>query len=95
MEEVWSETRMKASSNSLRRLEKDGEDPYQSLANAIVCVAADDYRTALQQDNIPMLVSLRRFFRSEWYSLLTKVDPMFLTRALESEHKMRLRSAAV
>ena len=31
------------SSESRMRLQHDGADPYQSLANAIVCVAADDY----------------------------------------------------
>ncbi len=33
---------MQAPSVSLTRLRNDEEDPYQNLANAIVCVAADD-----------------------------------------------------
>lgn len=86
---------MQAPSFSLARLRNDDEDPYQNLANAIVCVAADDYRTALEKNDQPLLSSLRHFFRSAWCGILTSVDTEFLMEALDAEHKARLQAAAV
>lgn len=77
---------MRAPSASLVRLRNDNEDPYQNLANAIVCVAADDYRTALKDNNEKLLENLQNFFHSAWCGLLTNVDTDMLMRALENEH---------
>ena len=65
---------------------------YQELANAIVLQAVKDYRmTEDQQD----LDSLERFFRSEWFAVLTTLDPDFLIQQLQKEKatkdKMKMR----
>lgn len=68
---------MKAPSRSLQRLWFNGSvgAPYINLANAIVSVAADDYRTALEENNETLQKSLERFFYSSWYNILTDVNP--------------------
>lgn len=78
---------MKAPSQSLQRLwfQKRDSDPYINLANAIVCVAADDYRTALKEGNQGLKESLEQFFYSKWYSQLTRVKPELILRRLRSE----------
>ena len=69
------------------------EDPYEKLANAIVLQSVSDYRAALrlakknpsaEQD----VKNLERFFRSEWYSVLTGVDPEYLMERLREEANM-------
>ena len=57
-------------------------DPYQALANAIVELAAKDYRSALKyhyrhperQEYADKVSQLERFFRSGWYEMLTNLD---------------------
>ena len=68
-------------------------DPYQELANAIVVMAAKDYRHALRiQHRDPdsqaariKIDEIERFFRSEWYRLLTDVDGEMLIKKLREE----------
>lgn len=76
---------MQATPISLTRMRNDNGDPYQNLANAIVCVAADDYRAAVQNGDTLLLSDLRRFFRSAWCSLLTNLDTEVLMEALDRE----------
>ena len=57
-------------------------EPYQALANAIVELAANDYKTALKyhyrhpdkQEYTDKVSHLERFFRSGWYGMLTNLD---------------------
>lgn len=90
---------MQAPSLSLARLRNDDGNPYgnpyQDLANAIVCVAADDYRTALEKNDQPLLSSLQHFFRSAWCGILTSVDTERLMSALDAENETRLRAATM
>lgn len=86
---------MRAPSFSLARLRDNDGNPYQNLANAIVCVAADDYRTALDKNDRQLLSSLQHFFRSTWCGILTNVDTERLMSALEAEYEARLRAAAM
>ena len=68
-------------------------DPYQELANAIIVMAAKDYRYALRiQRRNPdskaaqiKIDEIERFFRSEWYQTLTGVDGEMLMRRLREE----------
>ena len=68
-------------------------DPYQELANAIVVMAAKDYWHALRiQHRNPdsqaariKIDEIERFFRSEWYRLLTDVDGEMLIKKLREE----------
>lgn len=56
--------------------------PYENLANAIVLSAVRDYRNSSNKDEIK---SIERFFRSDWFSVLTSVDAEFLIRTLREE----------
>lgn len=70
-------------------------DPYQNLANAIILLAVRDYRIALKAlkmnpNSRSALVDKReieRFFRSDWYELLTDLDGELLIRRLNEEEK--------
>lgn len=59
-------------------------DPYEKLANAIIMQAAKDYRNT---NNLSDIASIERFFRSDWFSVLTSVDPEFLIKRLREERK--------
>ena len=68
-------------------------DPYEKLANAIVLLAAKDYRSALKRlkkypgdrEAKAAALELERFFRSGWYSVLPSVDGEFLIENLRKE----------
>ena len=63
------------------------------LANAIVKQAAEEYRNArrilIRMPNAvtpkEKIQDVEKFFRSEWYQLLTSVDGEYLLRRLEEE----------
>ena len=57
-------------------------DPYQELANAIVLQAVKDYRL---HENEQQLARIERFFRSDWFSVLTNVNPEILIIKLRKE----------
>lgn len=86
---------MRQTSVSLDRLRKDASDPYQNLANAIVAVAADDYRDALKDSNKKLLTSLEKFFHSSWYRTLTNVDSDALLGMLRREHNGNLQAVYI
>ena len=70
-------------------------EPYEGLANAIVLQAASDYEYALSilhTKAIPrgyVIEAQRlkgdcdRFFKSDWYSVLTQVDASYITGNIE------------
>ena len=57
-------------------------NPYEELANAIILQAVKDYRLT---DDEQRLQEIERFFRSGWFSVLSKVDPEFLIKELRKE----------
>ncbi|MCD8021501.1 MAG: hypothetical protein LUF30_00445 [Lachnospiraceae bacterium] len=67
--------------------------PEQALCNAIIIQAVKDYRIALKalKRNPNSMAALdtkrevERFFRSQWYMVLTDVDGEFLIRKLNEE----------
>ena len=69
------------------------EDPYESLANAIVLQAVADYRSALKKikrnpknkEAVSEALQIEKFFRSQWYQVLTSVDGEYLIRKLQKE----------
>lgn len=69
------------------------ENPYEKLANAIVLQAVSDYRVALKKvkknpknrDAIDETLQIEKFFRSEWYQVLTSVDGEYLIDRLREE----------
>ena len=68
-------------------------DRYEELANAIILRAVDDYRRAIRQlkqrkDYQPAIDTKRdeeTFFRSEWFSTLTRLDGIVLLERLRLE----------
>ena len=73
------------------------QDPYTRLAEAIVMRACEDYRnpklswdTGERKYFRPehkryVRASIERFFRSQWFTLLTDLDPEELIRRLRKE----------
>ena len=70
-------------------------DPYEELANTIILRAVKDYRRALKklkskpldEDAEKTRKECLRFFRSDWFSKLTDIEPEFLIRKLNEEVK--------
>ena len=64
-------------------------DGYQSLANAIVELAAKDYRRSLKaprnREAMSMAMECERFFKSEWIKALTSVDGEYIMNRLREE----------
>lgn len=68
-------------------------DPYERLANAIILQAVKDYRTARKKlkrypknkDAKLMIEDCEKFFRSDWFGVLTSVDGQMLLRKLQEE----------
>ena len=68
-------------------------NPYENLANAIVLSAVEDYRKVLQRwSRYPEKdayqqekTELEQFFRSDWFGILTGIDPELLIRKLCEE----------
>ena len=59
-------------------------DPYEALANAIILRAVEDYRLT---DDETDLEEIERFFRSEWFGVLTSLDPELLISQLRKEKR--------
>lgn len=68
-------------------------DPYEDLANAIVLMAVSDYRSAIKRMRThPEETShqrrkkeVERFIRSDWFGVLTSLDPGLLLEKLKEE----------
>ena len=70
------------------------QKPYQTLANAIVLQAVQDYRRALSGKRAVSHIPARQtisecemFFLSEYFTLLTDVDGGFLIQRIRQEAK--------
>ena len=59
-------------------------DPYENLANAIILRAVEDYRLT---DNEKELEEIEAFFRSDWFVILTRLDPDLLIKKLRKEKR--------
>ena len=66
---------------------------YEALANGIIEQAVKDYRIALKalsrnpknKAARAMKEEVEGFFRSDWFGVLSKVDPEYLIRKLRKE----------
>ena len=75
-------------------------DSYQALANAVIELAVKDYKKALKQhyrfpnskDYADEVSKLERFFRSDWYEMLTDLDGEYLMAGVR--RMVRLEVAA-
>ena len=75
-------------------------DNYSLLAEAIIKQAADDYARALRGEYVrgrkpeKMIAEVRDFFFSDWYALMTNVDPHYLVEQLEKDYANECRFLA-
>lgn len=68
-------------------------NPYEELANAIILQAVKDYRKALRTLSLNLhncsaqyeCRSIKQFFRSGWFGVLTRLDPELLIKKLKAE----------
>lgn len=60
---------------------------YRELANAIILQAVKDYRKALKHDERGRKREIERFFRSEYFTVLTNISGEMLIRKLRAEVK--------
>ena len=58
---------------------------YEMLAVAIVAQAYDDYKKALKRKDMREIKSIERFFYSDFYSLLTSIEPSYLINNAKRE----------
>ena len=65
-------------------------DPYELLANAIVEQAVKEYRELgnWKKDDYAKK-ELIDFFFSDWFAVLTKLDPKYLVEELEEEANVK------
>ena len=76
---------------------KPVENPRQDLANAIIAQAAEDYRAALERLEVDpkhekskwMLTDVERFFHSDYFRLMTRLDPDYILDRIRNEVKSR------
>lgn len=68
-------------------------EPYENLANAIIVLAAKDYRAALRRqkrhpgsrETQGTIDRLETFFRSAWFGVLTDVEGEYLIARIRKE----------
>ena len=61
-------------------------DPYEDLANGIILQAVADYRRLWDRDiNDKDKQKIIRFFRSQWFVILTRINADWLIDVLEKE----------
>lgn len=62
-------------------------DGYKELANAIILQAVKDYRKALKHDERGRKREIERFFRSEYFTVLTNISGEMMIQKLRAEVK--------
>lgn len=63
------------------------QEPYHELANAVILSAVKDYRSARKAKDRHKVGSIRRFFRSDHFSVLSDLDGELLIQKLDEETK--------
>ena len=61
------------------------EKCYRDLADAIILRAVEDYRSALKDKRWGSVRMIERFFRSELFNGLTRINPEMLISKLRTE----------
>lgn len=77
----------------------DNDIGFENLANAIITQAAVDYRREYDILQVrpddpgarARIAKLKKFFYSDYYSILTKVDPDYLIEQIEATPFVELR----
>lgn len=73
----------------------DSQTAYENLANAIIERAVQDYRDALSQKAEGTIRLLEKFFRSEWYHVLTNVDGEYIIDKVRAEHQAKVNKRRI
>lgn len=68
-------------------INRDEYEKYDSLAKAIILTAVKDYRSARKAKDRHKIGSIRRFFRSDYFSVLSDLDGETLIKKLDEETK--------
>lgn len=68
------------------------DDPWESLANAVIVQAARDYRLAIKSQNRSVTAGrtvkeCEKFFRSQYFTILSAMDPEYLIDRIRQEEK--------
>jgi len=69
----------------------------EDLSNAIILQAVKDYRSALAggsvngRDSKTVIAECERFFQSEWFNSLTKIDCNYLMKNIRKEFEKEKR----
>ena len=58
---------------------------YENLANTIIIKAVVDYKRALRKNRTEVIEECEKFFRSEYFMTLTKLDPELLISKVKKE----------
>ena len=75
-------------------IENMNETGIEDLSNAIVLQAVKDYRRALAggsvngRDSKSVIEECERFFKSEWFNSLTKIDCKYLMENIRKEFEV-------
>ena len=69
----------------VRKAQNASVDPYQQLANAIILQAVADYRGTTSKREIE---TLEKFFRSDYYKMLTDLDGEAIISGFRREKRM-------
>ena len=77
---------MKAGFNKNRNVDGGIERAYENLANAIILQAVDDYREALEDNDIWLIEALENFFMGDLYAILTKVPGKLIIERIRREY---------
>ncbi len=59
---------------------------YSRLCNAIIVQAVKEYMGAKKRNNKNRLAEIKRFFLSEWYSVLTELDGAKMLEMLDEKY---------
>ena len=71
----------------MNKIKNDGyENPYERLAHAIIVKAARDYIKAKSEIT---RVNIRDFFRSDFFKVLTTLNPEMLIKKLDMERGVK------
>ena len=72
--------------HSIEKLKTGGElPPLVVLVNAIIVQAVDDYRRSLKANDVVGMYECEKFFRSERFMLMTKLNGEWLINKIREE----------
>lgn len=60
-------------------------DGYELLAEAIILQAVKDYRKAMKKKSYGQVRVINKFFRSDFFSVLSTINPELLIQKLNAE----------